>query len=106
MDVLVELCLIPQGGDISLSDDIAECQKIFRARGLSHQLHAFGTNVEGEWDNVMGAIKACHERVHERGRVRILSTLKIATRSDRQQRLRAKVVSVEEKLTDGHVKDA
>jgi len=52
-----------QGGDVSVSRDIAECQKIFAKRGLTHYLHAYGTNVEGDWDEVMNAVKECHGRV-------------------------------------------
>ncbi len=99
MRVNIDLCLIPMGGDISISGEIAECQKIFSSRGLVHQLHAYGTNVEGEWDEVMAAVKACHERVHELGRTRITSTLKIGTRTDREQSLEGKVRSVENKLS-------
>ena len=98
MKVNIDLCLIPMGGDVSVSSEIAECQKIFSKRGLVHQLHAYGTNVEGEWDEVMAAVKACHQRVHDMGRARITSTLKIGTRIDREQSLDDKVSSVTEKL--------
>ena len=76
MKVHIDLCLIPMGGELSISDEVAECQKIFARRGLTHRLHAYGTNVEGEWDDVMAAVKECHECVHKMGRARITSTLK------------------------------
>ena len=98
MKVHADLCLIPMGGDVSVSKEIALCQKLFEARGLSHQLHAFGTNIEGEWDEVMAAVKACHEEVHRSGRVRVTSTLKIGTRTDRTQSLDDKVKSVAKRL--------
>lgn len=98
MHVNIDLCLIPMGGDVSVSREIAECQKIFSERCLVHQLHAYGTNVEGEWDEVMSAVKACHQRVHDMGRARITSTLKIGTRTDRRQSLSDKVSSVVDKL--------
>jgi len=96
--VHVDLCLIPMGGDISVSTEIAACQQIFMAAGLSHQLHAFGTNIEGEWDEVMAAVKACHQQVHQMGRARVTSTLKIGTRTDREQSLEDKVDSVTARL--------
>lgn len=98
MKVNIDLCLIPMGGDVSVSSEIAECQKIFAERDLVHRLHAYGTNVEGEWDEVMSAVKACHQGVHDMGRARITSTLKIGTRTDREQSLDDKVSSVAEKL--------
>jgi uncharacterized protein (TIGR00106 family) len=98
MKVHVDLCLIPMGGDVSVSAEIAVCQQIFQKAGLSHQLHAFGTNIEGEWDEVMAAVKECHQQVHQLGRVRVNSTLKIGTRIDREQSLSDKVASVKAKL--------
>lgn len=99
MNVHVDLCLIPIGGACSVSADIAECQRVFKEHGLTHYLHAYGTNVEGDWDAVMAAIKACHQRVHALGRTRISSTLKIGTRTDRDDQMLAdKITSVIDKL--------
>ncbi len=98
MKVHVDLCLIPMGGDASVSAEIAACQKIFKKADLNHQLHAFGTNIEGEWDEVMAVVKACHQDVHNLGRVRVTSTLKVGTRIDKEQSLSDKVVSVTARL--------
>lgn len=98
MKVSVDLCVIPIGTGVSLSDYIAACQKVLREAGLSAQLHAYGTNIEGEWDDVMAAVKRCHEVVHAMGAPRISTTLKLGTRTDRVQSLADKVASVERKL--------
>ena len=98
MKVNVDLCLIPLGGESSLSPYIAECQRILDDMGLEHQLHGWGTNIEGEWETVMDAIKRCHMRVHEMGAPRITTTLKLGTRTDREQSLKDKVTSVERLL--------
>ncbi len=98
MKVIVDFCLIPLGTGISLSPYIAECQKILEDMQLEHSLHAYGTNIEGEWDGVMVAIKQCHMRVHEMGAPRVTSTLKLGTRTDREQSMEDKVVSVEKLL--------
>ena len=63
-----------------------------------HGSHAYGTNIEGDWDAVMAAIKRCHGRVHEMGAPRITTTIKLGTRTDRDQTMADKVQSVEEKL--------
>jgi uncharacterized protein YqgV (UPF0045/DUF77 family) len=34
---------------------------------LKTQLHANGTNIEGEWDEVFAAVRRCHEAVHAMG---------------------------------------
>lgn len=98
MKVHADLCLIPIGVGVSVTDYIAECQNVLQEAGLEYQLHAYGTNIEGEWDQVMVAIKRCHERVHAMGAPRISSSVKLGTRTDREQTLQDKIDSVESKL--------
>lgn len=98
MKIIVDFCLIPLGVGTSLSPYIAECQKILQRQGIDHQLHAYGTNIEGEWEVVMDAIKRCHVRVHEMGAPRVTTTLKLGSRTDIEQSMHDKVSSVKEKL--------
>jgi len=98
MNVIVDFCLVPLGVGVSVSKYIAECEIILKDAGLKTQLHAYGTNIEGEWDDVFAAIKLCHERVHEMGAPRITTTIKVGTRTDRVQTMDDKVKSVQEKL--------
>ena len=101
MKLIADFCIIPLGVELSLSPYIAECQRILTDAGLKHELHAYGTNIEGEWDAVMDAIKRCHYRVHELGAPRITTTLKLGTRTDRDDSLERKVLSVEQQLQAG-----
>ncbi len=101
MNVIVEFCLIPLGVGVSLSDYIAACEQILQEEGLQVELHANGTNIEGEWDTVMRAIKKCHVRVHEMGAPRISTSLKVGTRTDRPQTSAEMVRSVKEKMKRG-----
>lgn len=98
MKVIVDLCVVPVGVGASLSTYIAECQKILAAAGLQTHLHAYGTNIEGEYDEVFAAIKRCHEAVHALGAPRITTTIKLGTRIDRTQSMEDKVQSVRDKL--------
>ena len=98
MKVIVDLCIIPLGVGVSLSRYVAACERVLADAGLKVQLHANGTNVEGEWDAVFGAIKRCHEVLHEMGAPRIFTTLHAGTRTDREQTMQDKIESVEEKL--------
>ncbi|BBM02750.1 MTH1187 family thiamine-binding protein [Microbulbifer sp. GL-2] len=98
MKVLADLCVIPMGVGVSVSKYVAECEKALAEAGLTHHLHAYGTNIEGEWDEVMAAVKACHERVHAMGAERITTSLKLGTRIDRDQSLQDKIDSVRSKL--------
>jgi uncharacterized protein (TIGR00106 family) len=98
MQVIADLCLIPIGIGVSVSKEIAACERVLAEGGLKTRLHAYGTNIEGEWDQVFAAIKRCHELVHAMGAPRISSSLRFGTRTDRLQSMDDKVRSVEEKL--------
>jgi len=98
MKVIVDFCLVPIGVGVSVSRYIVECEKILTAAGLKTNLHAYGTNIEGEWEDVFAAIKQCHERVHAMGAPRISSTIRLGTRTDREQTMEDKIKSVQSKL--------
>ncbi len=98
MNVIVDLCLIPVGAGVSLSPYVAACERTLAAAGLKPELHANGTNVEGEWDTVFAAIKRCHEVVHLMGAPRITTVIKLGTRTDRSQTMEQKVASVRVKV--------
>ena len=98
MKVIVDLCLVPIGVGTSLSEYVAACEKVLAQTELSYTLHANGTNIEGEWDTVFGAVKKCHETVHDMGAPRIFTTLKCGTRTDKRQAMADKIRSVEDKL--------
>lgn len=101
MKVLVDISLVPLGVGVSLSRYVAACERVLTEAGLSPQLHAFGTNVEGEWDHVFAAVKRCHEVLHELGAPRVSTTMRVGTRTDRDASLQAKVDSVREHLAKG-----
>lgn len=98
MKVLVDLCVVPMGVGVSVSTYVAACEKVLTDAGLKTSLHSYGTNVEGEWDDVFAAIKRCHEVVHEMGAPRITTSIKLGTRTDRDQTMEDKVKSVQDKL--------
>ncbi len=98
MRVMADICIVPIGVGVSLSEHVTACERVLREAGLNATLHAFGTNVEGEWDEVMAAIKACHEAVHAMGAPRIHTSIKLGTRTDKDQTLADKVESVERRL--------
>jgi len=101
MNTIVEFCIIPLGVGVSLSEYIAACEQVLQEAGLKVELHANGTNIEGDWDVVMEAVKQCHRRVHEMGAPRISTNLRVGTRTDRGQTLSDKIQSVQEKIKGG-----
>ena len=100
MRVIVDLCVVPLGAGTSVSREIAACERIIQESGLEHRLHAYGTNLEGEWDAVFAVVKRCHEVLHASGTPRIHTNLKVGTRTDRPQSMDDKVRSVEARIAD------
>jgi uncharacterized protein (TIGR00106 family) len=100
MKVIAEFTVIPIGVGTSLSEYVAVCERILQESGLSYELHANGTNLEGEWEEVLAAIKRCHEQLHEMGVPRIATQVKLGTRTDRAQKMAEKVSSVLGKLRE------
>ena len=106
MHVVLDLCVVPIGVGTSVSEYVAACQRVLEEAGLSHRMHAYGTNVEGEWGPVFDAVRRCHEAVHALGAPRISTSIRVGTRTDRAQTMDDKVRSVAERLRGGGADDA
>ena len=98
MNVIVDIAIVPIGVGVSLSKYVAACEKVLIDVGLKPQLHANGTNVEGEWDLVFGAIKRCHKVLHEMGAPRVSTNIRVGTRIDKVQKMQDKINSVQKKF--------
>lgn len=97
--VLLEFSMSPLGKGESVSRYVARSLEIVEASGLDYRLHAMGTVLEGEWDEVFGVVKKCYEAM-SRDCERISVTIKVDARAGASGRLESKVRSVEQKL--GH----
>jgi len=98
MNLIADIAIIPLGTGLSLSPYVAACERVLRDVGLKTQLHANGTNVEGDWDEVMAAVKRCHQVLHEMGAPRVATNMRLGTRTDKAQTMDDKIASVETKL--------
>ncbi len=101
MRVIADLAIVPLGAGVSLSRYVAAVEKVLREANLNATLHANGTNVEGEWDDVFSALKRCHEVLHQMGVPRVSTNLRCSTRTDRDQSMAGKIAAVERWLHDG-----
>lgn len=98
--MLVAFSIAPVGTSESVSADVAEAIRLVRTSGLPNETNAMFTNVEGDWDEVMGLLKACTEKLAENsGRVSLV--IKVDYRRGVEGALRSKVQAVEEKLAGG-----
>ncbi len=98
MKAIADIAIVPIGVGVSLSRYVAACEQVLQEAGLNPQLHANGTNVEGDWDTIFEALKRCHQVVHEMGAPRISTTIRVGTRVDRAQSMDEKIASVKAHL--------
>ena len=64
MKITADICIIPISGSISLRKEISVAHQILKDTGLPVQLHAWGTNIEGDYDEIMAALKKVHSTLH------------------------------------------
>mmetsp|Transcript_1468 Transcript_1468/g.2263 ORF Transcript_1468/g.2263 Transcript_1468/m.2263 type:complete len:126 (-) Transcript_1468:189-566(-) len=105
--VMVDVCMVPMGQGVSVRNEVTEVERLFREKQkqgiLECQLHAYGTNISGSWDDVMGALREAHELLHDKlGVVRITSSIRMGTRTDKSQSMEDKVAAVEQGLAKPH----
>lgn len=96
--IIAEITFIPMGAGSSLSKYIAEALALIEASGLKHEFHSMGTNVEGEFDEVMALVRACHERFFEMGVPRVSTSIRISERRDKPYTMAGKISSVREAM--------
>ena len=97
-----ELTIIGLGrADASASRYLAEVQRrLARQRRVRWELHAMGTNLEGETADVLALVGELHAVPFEMGLPRVYTVLKLDERRDKPQTLAAKVTSVRRLLDD------
>lgn len=95
--MVLELTIIPRGQDRSTSSEIAGLVKIIEQSGLDYQMTAFGTLVEGSWDELMDLARQCHFEVRKHSE-RVLTLMRIDDYGERTGEIGAAVTRVEQKL--------
>ena len=95
--VLLEFSMSPLGKGSSVSPYVARSLQIIEDSGLDYRLHAMGTIIEGEVDQVLDVMRRCLEAMAE-DCDRITCAAKLDYREGASGRLDSKVKSVEEKL--------
>jgi len=94
---IAEFSITPIGKGVSVGAYVARCLEIVDRSGLPYRLHAMGTVVEGEFDDVLKLIARCHKAVAEDCE-RVSTVVKIDDRKGASGQLDAKVKAVERRL--------
>jgi len=98
MKAIAEIQVIPIGVGVSLRKEVAVAHRIIEESGLAVELHGQGTNVEGDLDIILATVAKIHEQLHAAGTPRLATSMKIGTRQDKEQSLKAKVRAVRDEL--------
>ena len=95
--VLLEFSIAPLEKGPSVGNYVARSLAIIEASGLDYRLHAMGTIIEGEIDQVLAVFQQCLAAMTADCE-RVSCSMKLDYRKDASGRLESKVSSVEEKL--------
>ena len=95
MKALAEIQVVPIGSGVSVRKEVMRAHKLIAESGLKVQLHSYGTNVEGEMSQIFKAIETVHETLHSEGTERLMTSIKIGTRTDKEPNLAAKLFKTE-----------
>jgi uncharacterized protein (TIGR00106 family) len=95
--VLLDFSMSPLGKGESVSPYVARCLEVVADSGLDYRLHAMGTTIEGELDEVLAVVRRCFEALRP-DCDRISSSIKIDYRKGPGGRLTEKVRKVESLL--------
>ncbi len=99
MNVLVALAVAPCGTGEELSREVAEVIRVIRASGLPNRTTSMFTEIEGDWDEVMGVVKEATFVLAEKG-IRTEVVLKADVRPGHKNMLYKKTEIVEKILGD------
>ena len=95
--MIVQFSVVPIGSGEELKQAVAGVIDLIDKSGLPYQVTAMSTLVEGDWEEVMGLVRRCHEKMRA-GHARVMTTIAIDDRAKVHCRLEGKVRDVEQVL--------
>jgi uncharacterized protein (TIGR00106 family) len=83
MQATAELQVIPIGRGVSVRREVKRVVELLGCHAFVMETHASGTNIEGDLSDILAAVAEIHEVLHADGNVRLVSYLKLETRTDK-----------------------
>ena len=90
MKATAELQVVPIGEGVSVRRQITRVVELLRGYDFIVETHASGTNIEGDLADIFAAVGEIHQSLHQDGSIRLVSYLKLETRTDKTPTLVAK----------------
>jgi uncharacterized protein (TIGR00106 family) len=101
MPVLAEISVTPVGKEgASLGDTVVETLKVAEARGVNYQVGPLGTSLEGDLGTLLEVLQEMHEACFRLGYPRVITSLRIDDRRDKDLTMNYRVESVKRKLAE------
>lgn len=94
MNIVADICVVPFTGRVSVRQEVERAHHILARTGLPVHLHAYGTNIEGDFDTIMAALKEVHQTLHREGAVRISTSIRLGSRTDKTPTIAEKIQAV------------
>ena len=97
---IVEVTVVPIGtSSPGLSNYVSGCLKVLeKEKDVKYQLTPMGTILEGDLGHLLEVIKLMHEQPFNEGIGRVVTTVRIDDRRDKEISMDSKVLSVKSKL--------
>jgi uncharacterized protein (TIGR00106 family) len=90
MQATAELQVIPIGSGVSVRREVTRVVELLEGHAFRIETHASGTNIEGELTDILAAVEQIHATLHQEGTVRLVTYLKLETRTDKPPTLAGK----------------
>ena len=90
MKATAELQVIPLGAGVSVRQQVIRVVELLQQYDFILETHASGTNIEGEMNEILAAVGQIHKTLHDENSIRLLSYLKLETRTDKVPTLAGK----------------
>jgi len=90
MRATAELQIIPIGKGVTVRQEVMRVMELLQGYDFILETHAAGTNIEGELTDILAVVEQIHGTLHREGSIRLLSYLKLETRTDKVPTLAGK----------------
>ena len=98
---IMEISVIPIGTESpSVSPFVAECVKIVEQQGLHYEVTSMGTEIEGDVAALLNVAAQMHRAPFAKGAQRVVTTIKIDERRDKELRITGKKQAVLKRLKE------
>jgi len=95
--VLAEFSMFPTDKGESVSKYVAQLIDIIDRSGITYQLTAMGTILEGSWEEVFDVISQCFKALEPQSN-RITTFIKVDYRAGKESRMKTKIDKIEKLL--------